>query len=424
MTKTDNRYVALIADAVASRTLAPRARAQLQSDVRASLGEINRRWRRAIAAKFAVTRGDEIEGLLGSAAAAWDIAHWIRLKFAEADWVIACGRGAITTPLAPTAPEVDGPSWRPGIRCSGTRSRPGRGRESAVRHPAVRVRARRNAVAGPDRRAPPRSRAAVRRSAVRGRRARRWQLPRAARRAAGPGAVVGARAAHRHRLSLCVRARYGADPRRAGAAAAPDAARRGPHRGSRGHRPRADHRGARAGPGADAAAAGSIRRRRLDHRCQIAGALQGPGRPGIRGILPDRHAGLAAPRPARRHRDETAAGITGWGVGSGTLRGKADLRPAPSGTTPHSPRLYGSCTQPSPRTVCQIDDRPPAPELRGRTRTDSPGPRRGRHCGTRALRRPRETGLPPRLPARRGRRPRAGLHSGDIHSLVRPVVRD
>src|SRR2546422_5452511 len=34
MTKNDNRYVALIADAVASRTLAPRARARLQSDVR------------------------------------------------------------------------------------------------------------------------------------------------------------------------------------------------------------------------------------------------------------------------------------------------------------------------------------------------------------------------------------------------------
>jgi len=66
---------------------------------------------RAIAARFAVTRGDEIEGLLGSAAAVWDIAHWIRLKFAEADWVIACGRGAITTPLAPSAPEVDGPCF-------------------------------------------------------------------------------------------------------------------------------------------------------------------------------------------------------------------------------------------------------------------------------------------------------------------------
>src|SRR2546428_4448052 len=111
MTKNDNRYVALIADAVASRTLAPRVRTKLQTDVRASLGDINRRWRRAIAAKFAVTRGDEIEGLLGSAAAVWEIAHWIRLTFAEADWVIACGRGAITTPLAPTAPEVDGPCF-------------------------------------------------------------------------------------------------------------------------------------------------------------------------------------------------------------------------------------------------------------------------------------------------------------------------
>src|SRR3989454_5211078 len=111
MTKNDNRYVALIADAGARRTRAPGVRTKLQTDVRASRGDINRRWRRAIAAKFAVTRGDEIEGLLGSAAAVWEIAHWIRLTFAEADWVIACGRGAITTPLAPTTPEVDGPSF-------------------------------------------------------------------------------------------------------------------------------------------------------------------------------------------------------------------------------------------------------------------------------------------------------------------------
>src|SRR5437879_7996614 len=109
MTKNDNQYVALIADAVASRTLAPRARAQLQTDVRASLGDINRRWRRAIAAKFAVTRGDELEGLLGSAAAVWDIGHWIRLQFGEEDWVIACGRGAIRTPPAPATPGRDGP---------------------------------------------------------------------------------------------------------------------------------------------------------------------------------------------------------------------------------------------------------------------------------------------------------------------------
>src|SRR5881397_542392 len=110
MTKNGNRYVALIADAVASRTLAPRVRAKLQTDVRASLGDINRRWRRAIAAKFAVTRGDEIEGLLGSAAAVWEIAHWIRLTFAEADWVIACGRGAITTPLTPRRPKWTAPA--------------------------------------------------------------------------------------------------------------------------------------------------------------------------------------------------------------------------------------------------------------------------------------------------------------------------
>lgn len=104
-------YVALIADAIASRELAPAARARLQTDVRAALPELNRRYAKSLAARFAVTLGDELQCLLATSQPLWDIAHQVRARLPAVDWVVACGRGPITTPLAPTAPEVDGPCF-------------------------------------------------------------------------------------------------------------------------------------------------------------------------------------------------------------------------------------------------------------------------------------------------------------------------
>src|SRR6266568_837958 len=57
-------YVAAIADATASRLLPPARRARLQAELRAALPDLNRRYRRALAARFAVTLGDELQGLL------------------------------------------------------------------------------------------------------------------------------------------------------------------------------------------------------------------------------------------------------------------------------------------------------------------------------------------------------------------------
>ena len=107
------RYVALIADAVASRSLAPARRARLQARLRTALTEFNRRYRHDLAARFGITQGDELQCLLVSAAPVWDIAHALRARFAETDWVIGCGRGTVTTPLTgkETAPEVDGPCF-------------------------------------------------------------------------------------------------------------------------------------------------------------------------------------------------------------------------------------------------------------------------------------------------------------------------
>src|SRR2546425_9213238 len=118
-------YVAAIADARASRQLPPARRARLQAELRAALHVLNRRYRRALAARFAVTLGDELQGLLTRPAPVWDVAHFIRARFPEIAWVVACGRGPISTPLATTAPEVDGPCFHE-ARAALERAKPGR----------------------------------------------------------------------------------------------------------------------------------------------------------------------------------------------------------------------------------------------------------------------------------------------------------
>lgn len=104
-------YYALIADAAGSRGLAPRRRATLQTALRAALPQLDRTYRRGLAARFAVTLGDELQCLLADPAAIWPVAHDLPARFPDVDWVIACGRGPLTTPLARTAPETDGPCF-------------------------------------------------------------------------------------------------------------------------------------------------------------------------------------------------------------------------------------------------------------------------------------------------------------------------
>jgi hypothetical protein len=106
-------YVALIADAVASRSLPAPRRARLQSDLRGALPDLNAKYRRSLAARFAVTLGDELQCLLTSAGPVWELAHDLRFRFPAAEWVVACGLGPIATRLDRNvaAPEVDGPCF-------------------------------------------------------------------------------------------------------------------------------------------------------------------------------------------------------------------------------------------------------------------------------------------------------------------------
>lgn len=107
------QYVAFIADLAASRALPARSRAGLQASVRTAARDFNLRFRRHRAARFAVTLGDELQGLFTSADPVWEVSHALRLRFPGVDWVVACGRGALSTPVhrAVTAPELDGPCF-------------------------------------------------------------------------------------------------------------------------------------------------------------------------------------------------------------------------------------------------------------------------------------------------------------------------
>jgi hypothetical protein len=106
-------FVAFIADVVASRSLGAKARAALQAGVHAAVRDFNARYRRRLAARFAVTLGDEVQALFPTADAVWEISHQLRDRFPAVDWIVACGRGPLTTPLhrGATAPELDGPCF-------------------------------------------------------------------------------------------------------------------------------------------------------------------------------------------------------------------------------------------------------------------------------------------------------------------------
>lgn len=107
------RYVAFIADLAASRSLAARTRAALQTAARATARDFNARYRRHLAARFAVTLGDELQGLFTSPAPVWEVSHALRRRFPTVEWIVACGRGPLGTPLhrGATAPELDGPCY-------------------------------------------------------------------------------------------------------------------------------------------------------------------------------------------------------------------------------------------------------------------------------------------------------------------------
>src|SRR6266571_2972468 len=388
-------YVACIADATASRLLPPRARSRLQAAIRAALPELNRRYRHALAARFAVTLGDELECLLTAAAARsaprsraprprstapastqraprWSAPSGTAWYSPSAASPPASSRSRAITrrctgagppgsgwprPCCDSAPRParrrasrsiaarspiwraawPGPWWQPAIRCSGRSWRP---REPTVRRAAPRLHPCRYTLARPGGRPAAQLDAALRRGGVGHRCRRRGHLLRAAGEAERRRHVVGPGRAPRHRLPLRVRPGDRRDPQRPRTAHAADAARRGSHRRRDRNRPRPRHRRPRARARLHPRAARRLWRRGVDHRCQVAGPLQGPGRPRVRRILPHRHPRLVSARRPRRARGPhpLEAGLTPPSpspsprnhLRTPRVRGVTDTAPAPA----------------------------------------------------------------------------------------------
>src|SRR5437867_311252 len=204
---------------------------------------------------------------------------------------------------SPTSPAAwPGPLWPPGIRCFGHswRRNP---REPAVRRSATRLYAGSHALAQPGGRTPRRPGAALRGGAVRDRGTRPRHAPRPARATERRWALVGAGGAPGHRLPVCVGSGDRAGPQRARAPDVADAARRGPHRWRDRRRPRPRRRVSGARPRTHHGVAGRLRRGGVDHRRQVARALQAARGSRVRGVLSGRHPRLLLARRARRRGD-------------------------------------------------------------------------------------------------------------------------
>lgn len=109
MRRDSKSYVGVIADIVKSRELAPRTRRSIQKLLHNKLEEINHKYKAIIAAKFLITTGDEIQGLLNSAVELADMI-W-DFEDIDINLRIGIGRGRLTTDLKEFAIGMDGPVW-------------------------------------------------------------------------------------------------------------------------------------------------------------------------------------------------------------------------------------------------------------------------------------------------------------------------
>lgn len=111
MTRRHGVYTAVIADVVHSRRLPGDERRELQRAVERTLAEVNRTFASALAAKFLITVGDELQGLLHDPAILPELIRRLEVRLPQIDLRIGVGRGGIDTDLKEYAIGMDGPAW-------------------------------------------------------------------------------------------------------------------------------------------------------------------------------------------------------------------------------------------------------------------------------------------------------------------------
>jgi len=102
--------IALIADMVKSRELSRAERPGVQVSFSEFIGELNRKYRHAILARFVVTLGDEFQGLLCEARVLPNLLWDMHYKFQMRALRVGVGFGLIDTPMGRNAINIDGPA--------------------------------------------------------------------------------------------------------------------------------------------------------------------------------------------------------------------------------------------------------------------------------------------------------------------------
>ena len=104
------KCIAVIVDMVRSRDLANLERANTQERFTAFVDLLNRKYDSALASRFAITLGDEFQGLLLDPAIIPDLVWDIETRFTGPVLRIGFGLGALSTPLREFAINIDGPA--------------------------------------------------------------------------------------------------------------------------------------------------------------------------------------------------------------------------------------------------------------------------------------------------------------------------
>ncbi len=105
------RAIAVIGDIVASRRVPPVERSHLQRALEQLADVVNKRYRRAIAARFLVTLGDEFQGVLTQGEILPDLIWDIETGLPEVGVRFGIGLGTLHPPFKPLALGMDGPAF-------------------------------------------------------------------------------------------------------------------------------------------------------------------------------------------------------------------------------------------------------------------------------------------------------------------------
>lgn len=109
MTRRGQCYIAVIGDMVKSRELPSSQRGTVQKHFQDLVTNLNKEYRDGIVSKFAITLGDEFQGLLNTSRLVPDLIWRLEEGFPDRELRVGIGIGMLDTPLQKFAINIDGP---------------------------------------------------------------------------------------------------------------------------------------------------------------------------------------------------------------------------------------------------------------------------------------------------------------------------